>query len=146
LGITNKNLICKKGLSFYKIKNMKNYQPHYQPDYQNEIIATFTGESKLPLKELAMKVAEESSIGTWTKISTCSDKIFNKLSAKVFFCQPLKKIFKIAYPLDLFEPRSIPQLLSSIAGNIFSMKIVKNLRLDDIEFPAKYINQYPGPQ
>ncbi len=125
---------------------MKNYQPHYQPDYKNEIIATFYGESKLPLKELAVKVAEESSIGTWTKLSTLSDKVFNKLAAKVFFCQPRQGIFKIAYPLDLFEPRSIPQLLSSLAGNIFSMKIIKNLRLNDLEFPEKYINQYPGPQ
>ncbi len=118
----------------------------YKPKPQEEIIVTYYGESKLSLNKLAQKVAEESSIGTWTKVKTLSDKVFNKLAAKVFSVNTRTGIFKIAYPLALFEPNSIPQLLSSIGGNIFSMKLVKNLRLQDIEFPEKYINQYPGPK
>ncbi|MBL7141805.1 type III ribulose-bisphosphate carboxylase [Patescibacteria group bacterium] len=118
----------------------------YKPNYQNEIIATFYLESKLPLKQAAIKVAEESSIGTWTKLTTLSARTLKKLAAKVFYLNSKNKIVKIAYPLALFEPKSIPQLLSSIGGNIFSMKLIKNLRLQDIEFPKKYINQYPGPK
>jgi len=118
----------------------------HKPDTKNEIIVTYYGESNLSLKELAQKVAEESSIGTWTKLTTLSNKVFQKLAARVFYINPKTGIFKIAYPLDLFEPKSIPQLLSSIGGNVFSMKLVKNLRLQDIEFPEKYINQYPGPR
>lgn len=121
-------------------------KPGYKPDYKNEIIVTFFGESKIPFKKMAEKVAEESSIGTWTKVSTLSDKVFDKLSARVFYLNPKTGIFKIAYPLALFEKNSIPQLLSSIAGNIFSMKVIKNLRLQDIEFPKKYINSFPGPK
>ncbi len=119
---------------------------NYKPKPKDEIIVTYYGESKLSLSKLAQKVAEESSIGTWTKVNTLSDKIFNKLAAKVFSVNNKTGIFKIAYPLALFEPNSIPQLLSSIGGNVFSMKLVKNLRLQDIEFPEKYINQYLGPR
>jgi ribulose-bisphosphate carboxylase large chain len=119
---------------------------NYKPNYQNEIVATFYGESRSSLKELAIKTAEESSIGTWTKINTLSSDILKRLAARIFYVNVKTGIFKIAYPLALFEPASIPQLLSSIAGNIFSMKAVKNLRLEDIEFPEKYINKYPGPK
>ncbi len=119
---------------------------NYKPDYQNEIIATFYGESKISLKELAEKIAAESSIGTWTKINTLSDKVFEKIAARIFYVDSKSGIFKIAYPLILFEKSNIPQLLSSIAGNIFSMKVVKNLRLQDLEFPQKYINSFSGPK
>ncbi len=119
---------------------------NYKPDYKNELIATYYAEAKLSLGQIGIKVAEESSIGTWTKLTTLSPRIFERLAARVFYIDPKKGIFKIAYPLALFEPKSIPQLLSSLAGNIFSMKVVKNLRLEDIEFPEKYINRYPGPK
>ena len=100
----------------------------------------------LSLSQAAEKIAAESSIGTWTKLSTLSKKTFDKLSAKIFFVSEKEKLVKIAYPLELFEPRSIPQLLSSIAGNIFSMKDIKNLRLENIEFPDSYINKFSGPK
>ncbi|MBU4223474.1 MAG: type III ribulose-bisphosphate carboxylase, partial [Euryarchaeota archaeon] len=53
---------------------------------------------------------------------------------------------KIAYPSALFEVESIPQLLSSIAGNIFSMKLLNNLRLMDVTFPKEVINSFHGPK
>nr|VDD89095.1 RuBisCO long chain, Form III-c [uncultured bacterium] len=126
---------------------MNNYlRLNYKPDYKNDIIAVFYGESKLSLSELAIKVAEESSIGTWTKITTLSPKTFEKLAGRIFYVNSKTGVFKIAYPLALFEPKNIPQLLSSIGGNVFSMKAVENLRLEDIEFPQKYINGFPGPK
>jgi len=96
---------------------------NYKPDYKNELIATYYAEAKLSLGQIGIKVAEESSIGTWTKLTTLSPRIFERLAARVFYIDPKKGIFKIAYPLALFEPKSIPQLLSSLAGNIFSMKV-----------------------
>jgi len=119
---------------------------NYHPKKDREIIATFYVESKLPLKAAASEIAAESSIGTWTKVTTLTPEIFKKLSAKVFYLNPRQKIVKIAYPLALFELGNLPQLLSSIGGNIFSMKIIKNLRLLDLEFPDKYINSYQGPK
>ncbi|MCF7907109.1 type III ribulose-bisphosphate carboxylase [Patescibacteria group bacterium] len=127
-----------------KEKN-KYLQLEYKPNYQEEIIATFYGESNGSLEELSEQVAGESSIGTWTKLTTLSDEVFQRLGARIFSLDKKNNIFKIAYPLSLFEKGSIPQLLSSVGGNIFSMKAVKNLRLENIEFPEKYIKSYPGP-
>ncbi|MEK6829420.1 MAG: type III ribulose-bisphosphate carboxylase, partial [Nanoarchaeota archaeon] len=51
----------------------------------------------------------------------------------------------IAYPRDLWEKGNMPQLLSGIAGNIFGMKALKNLRLVDVSLPEEYLKSFPGP-
>ncbi len=109
------------------------------------IIATFRIESTLPLRDSAQIVAGESSIGTWTTIKTMKAATFHRLSAKVIRLLPKDKLVQIAYPLELFEPGNIPQLLSSIAGNIFSMKIIDKLRLEDLKMPAAYLHSFLGP-
>lgn len=98
------------------------------------------------LKEVAEAVAAESSVGTWTHPKTLDYKIFKRLSAKVIEIDKKKKLVKIEYPLDLFERKNICQLLATIGGNIFSMKLLKNLRLEDVKFPEKYINDFLGPK
>lgn len=118
----------------------------YKLKFESEIIATFYVESKLPLENIAVEIAKESSIGSWTKLTTSSQKIFDKLAPQIFYLNEKNKIIKIAYPIALFEFGNIPQLLSSLAGNIFSMKIINNLRLLDIEFPKKYIDSFQGPR
>ncbi|HNZ86278.1 MAG TPA: type III ribulose-bisphosphate carboxylase [bacterium] len=125
--------------------NKKSYiNLNYKPD-KDDIIATYRIESKLGLEKAAIEVAAESSIGTWTKLSTLTQKTFNKLASQIFFIDKKKKIVKIAYPIELFELGSIPQLLSALAGNIFSMKTIDNLRLEDLSLSTKYINSFQGP-
>jgi len=68
----------------------------------------------------------------------------NKLGAKVFAIS--ENWIKIAYPQELFEENNIPNILSSIAGNVFGMKCVKGLRLEDIKFPKKLLKSFPGPR
>ncbi len=117
---------------------------HYKAN-KNDIIATYRIESKLGLERAAIEVAAESSIGTWTHISTLKQKTFDKLAPQIFFIDKKKKIVRIAYPIENFELGSIPQLLSGLAGNIFSMKIIDNLRLEDLSLSTKYINSFEGP-
>jgi len=52
---------------------------------------------------------------------------------------------KVAYPIELFEPGNMPQIISSIAGNIFGMKAIQNLRLEDIRWPQKLARSFRGP-
>ena len=52
----------------------------------------------------------------------------------------------VAYPLILWELGNIPQLLSGIAGNIFGMKAVTDLRLLDATLPLEYIQAFKGPE
>ncbi len=95
------------------------------------------------LKDAAANVALESSIGTWSEVKT-EKQYIRKLGAKVFSIKG--KDVKIAYPAPLFEKGNAPNILSSIAGNIFGMKIVKNLRLEDIKIPNNILNSFLGPK
>lgn len=116
-----------------------------QPNLAKHIIATFYIESKIPFGQAVKEVVAESSIGTWTELATLKPKVASQLAPKVFYLNRQTGIVKVAYPLSLFEPGNIPQLLSSVGGNIFGMKDLKNLRLLDLDFPEKYVNSFYGP-
>jgi len=53
---------------------------------------------------------------------------------------------KIAYPIELFELGNMPNILSSVAGNVFGLKTLRNLRLSDVYFPLKLIKSFKGPK
>jgi len=116
----------------------------YKPS-KTDLIVTFYVEPAegMPFEEVAGRVASESSVGTWTTLAELPDRV-RSLMAKTY--EREGNIIKVAYPLDLWEPHNIPQLLSGIAGNIFGMKAVKNLRLIDYEPPQSYIKGFRGPQ
>jgi ribulose-bisphosphate carboxylase large chain len=115
----------------------------YEPK-ENDLICEFRIDPSrgTSVKEAAEHIAAESSIGTWTDVSTMKPRI-RKLGAKVFEIKG--KYVKIAYPLELFEPGNMSQILSSIAGNIFGMKVVKNLRLEDVKWPYELMKSFKGP-
>ena len=115
-------------------------------DPKKHIIATFTlGVTGEPYEKTAGGVAAESSVGTWTDVSTEQKTMWDKLHAKVTDLDEKNGTMTIAYPLDLFEYGNLPQFLSSIAGNIFGLKEVAALRITDIDFPEQYVRSYPGP-
>jgi ribulose-bisphosphate carboxylase large chain len=95
------------------------------------------------MKEAAGGVAAESSVGTWTELTTVKPYI-DKLAARVFNIEG--NIAKIAYPQELFEPGNMPNILSSIAGNVFGLRALENLRLIDIDFPSKLVKSFKGPK
>lgn len=94
------------------------------------------------LKRAAEAVAVESSTGTWTDVKT-KRPIVEKIHARVFEIKHNR--IRVAYPSELFEAGNIPQLMSSVAGNIFGMKALKRLRLEDMDFPRKMVRSYRGP-
>jgi len=93
-------------------------------------------------KEAIGRIASESSAGTWTTLHDLPPRV-EKIKARAFELNG--KYVKIAYPIDLWEPGNAPQLLSGIAGNIFGMKALRNLRLIDASFPRQYIKSFKGP-
>jgi ribulose-bisphosphate carboxylase large chain len=97
----------------------------------------------LSLEEAAGGVAAESSVGTWTELTT--EKPYVKhLAARVFKLEG--NAAKIAYPIELFEPGNMPNILSSVAGNVFGLKTLKNLRLSDIDVPDALVKSFKGPR
>jgi ribulose-bisphosphate carboxylase large chain len=51
----------------------------------------------------------------------------------------------LSWPLDTLGP-SLPNLLATIAGNLFELKPVTGLRLLDIRMPDAFAAAYPGPK
>ena len=94
-------------------------------------------------KEAAGRIASESSAGTWTTLYHLPMRV-DKIKAIAFELK--ERYVKIAYPLELWEAGNVPQLLSGIAGNIFGMKALQNLRLVDVSFPESYIQHFKGPR
>ncbi|MGE5556568.1 MAG: type III ribulose-bisphosphate carboxylase [Methanocella sp.] len=115
----------------------------YKPK-ETDLLCTFYVEPDgISLKEAAGGVAAESSVGTWTELTTEKSYV-KKLAAHVYSIEG--NTIKIAYPIELFEQGSMPNILSSVAGNVFGLKALKNLRLLDVEFPKALISGFKGPQ
>ena len=112
---------------------------------KSDVLAAFYVEpaAGTDIKEAAGAVASESSIGTWTDLATMKQSIWDDLRARVYSIEG--NVAKIAYPEVLFEAGNIPQFLSSVAGNVFGMRAVENLRLLDIFLTQKFLDDLKGP-
>ena len=97
----------------------------------------------ISLKEAAGGVAAESSVGTWTELTTIKPYV-EKLAARVFSIEGNN--IRIAYPIELFEQGNLPNILSSVAGNVFGLRALKNLKLTDIQLPKELVHSFKGPK
>jgi ribulose-bisphosphate carboxylase large chain len=100
----------------------------------------------LGLKKVAEDVAGESSIGTWTDISTMNNNVAKKLSPRIYYISEKEKRVRIAYPIELFELGNLPEILSSIGGNIFGMKSVQGILWEDLRIPKEMLKKFKGPK
>ena len=128
---------------------------YWQPDYvpkDTDVIALFriTPQPGCEAHELGAAVAGESSTATWTVVWTDRLTACEVYRAK---CYQVDKVPNtenqffayIAYDIDLFEPNSIANLTASIIGNVFGIKAVKALRLEDMRIPVAYLKTFQGP-
>ncbi|MDD5340640.1 MAG: type III ribulose-bisphosphate carboxylase [Candidatus ainarchaeum sp.] len=106
------------------------------------VLFYFEPNEGITVKEAIGRIASESSTGTWTTLFRMPPRM-QKLQATAFSVDG--NYVKVAYPLDLWEEGNAPQLLSGIAGNIFGMKALKNLRLVDVTLPSAYVRHFKGP-
>lgn len=115
----------------------------YEPD-RDDLVVLFYFEPPqgMTKKESAGRIASESSTGTWTTLTNLPDRM-KKLQATAFEIKG--NHLKVAYPNGLWEDGNFCQLKSGIAGNIFGMKGVRNLRLIDVSLPLNYVKHFKGP-
>jgi len=115
----------------------------YKPK-STEIVCEFRVEPRrVKMRYAAGGIAAESSIGTWTEVGTMKKHI-EKLAAKVFYIR--NNTVQIAYPIELFELDNMSNFLSSVAGNVFGLKELRNLRLNDVHLPRKFVKSFRGPK
>jgi ribulose-bisphosphate carboxylase large chain len=129
---------------------------YYAPDYQpkdTDILAAFriTPQPGVEPTEASAAVAGESSTATWTVVWTDRLTDHKMYQAKCYNVEEVpgtdgqQHIAYIAYDIDLFEEGSIPNMSSSIIGNVFGFKALKALRLEDLRIPPQYIKTFQGP-
>jgi len=116
---------------------------NYEPEETDVVCSFYVEPEGVTMKEAAGGVAAESSIGTWTELTTVKPYV-EKLAAHAFSIEGNN--VKIAYPIELFESGNMPNILSSVSGNVFGLRTLKNLRLNDIHFPLKLIRSFKGPK
>jgi len=133
-------------------KEMGYWRPDYEPE-DTDILAAFriTPQAGVDAEEAAAAVAGESSTATWTVVWTDQLSAYENYQGKAYKVEPVpgsdppQWIAYIAYKLDLFEEGSIPNLTSSIIGNVFGFKALKALRLEDMRIPQEYLKTFQGP-
>jgi ribulose-bisphosphate carboxylase large chain len=117
----------------------------YKPE-EDELLIAFkvTPRTGTSMEEAASAVAAESSVGTWTEVELGNEQKYNKFKARVYRIEG--DIAYISYPLIIFEKNSIPNILSSVVGNVFGFKAVSALRIEDMKIPLALVNSFPGPK
>ncbi|MCX7853962.1 MAG: hypothetical protein N2383_14440, partial [Caldilineales bacterium] len=118
------NALFAAGVREYSAEGRYYWDIGFQPS-ENHVLAAFriTPQEGVSFAEAAAAVAAESSFATWTNV--WSDYLVDPAaySARTYDIKPVpgrddQVIAYIAYPLDLFEEGSLPNLMSSIVGNV----------------------------
>ncbi|WP_460024677.1 type III ribulose-bisphosphate carboxylase [Infirmifilum sp. SLHALR2] len=123
----------------------------YTPDPDEEVVVTFrvTPAEGFTVEDAAGAVAAESSVGTWTTLYQWYDqRRVDRLMGKAYEFRDLgdgSYLVRVAYPAELFEEGNMPAFMASVAGNVFGMKRVKGLRVEDIYLPPRFLRAFKGP-
>ena len=115
----------------------------YEPKTTDVICDFYVEPDGISLTEAAGGVAAESSVGTWTELTTIKPYV-EKLAARVFSINGNN--IRVAYSIELFEHGNMPNILSSVAGNVFGLRTLKNLRLNNIHLPQELVQSFKGPK
>ncbi|MBX2853934.1 MAG: ribulose-bisphosphate carboxylase large subunit family protein [Rhodobacteraceae bacterium] len=126
------------------------------------IVAEYELESPLPLEHAAEVIAGEQSSGTFVRLPGETDDLRARSGARVEQVTvqetraspslPCKRQgdqcqrgrIRISWPIETMGP-SLPNLLATVAGNLFELAEVSALRLLDVTLPSAFADAYPGP-
>jgi ribulose-bisphosphate carboxylase large chain len=136
------------------------------PDSEARVHARYWIETPYPLERAAETMAGEQSTGTFVRVPGETDELRKAHAARVEHIHELdsvstpslpgagtpigKPVYRCAevslsWPLSNMGP-SLPNLLATVAGNLFELKPFSGLKLLDITLPAEFLDRYQGPQ
>jgi ribulose-bisphosphate carboxylase large chain len=116
------------------------------------INATYELDTAIAPERAADIIAGEQSSGTFVAIPG-EDEALKARAAATWQITPLNEpctapnkryLLKLSWPLQNLGA-SLPNLLATVAGNLYELKHVAKLRLLDIEMPDEFAAAYPGP-
>jgi len=130
------------------------------------ILATYWVETAYPLLQAVEVMAGEQSSGTFVKVPGETPELKERSGARVERIAELDEVsqpslpgagapagakswrraeVEISWPIENMGP-SLPNLLATVAGNLFELKQFSGLRLTDLRLPQVFRDAYPGPQ
>ena len=131
-------------------------------EVREEVVATYTIETPGSLKWAAEALAGEQSTGTFIQIPGETAEIHQKHAGRVVEVEPLDSSqtpallgsvpasgsfnrgrIKVAFPVQNFG-YALPNLMATVAGNLFELNQFSGIRLEDVDFPASYIDRQAG--
>jgi ribulose-bisphosphate carboxylase large chain len=93
-------------------------------------------------------IAGEQSTGTFTRVPGETDELRERHGARVESVRESGDGWhdvEISWPLANLGP-SLPNLLATVAGNLWEVKQFSGLRLLDLKLPPAFLERYCGPQ
>jgi ribulose-bisphosphate carboxylase large chain len=131
----------------------------------HRIVAHYRVETAMDVRKAAETMAGEQSSGTFVAIPGETPELTARSGARVEAIELLEAVAEpslpgakrvagkpyqranvtLSWPLDNLGP-SLPNLLATVAGNLFELQQFSGLRLLDIELPAPFFSRYQGPQ
>ena len=135
----------------------------------SRIRATYRIETAYPLDEAAAAMAGEQSSGTFVDVPGETDVLRERHGARVERISDGATVERPTLPgatspadsgegtdyqratVELSFPlvnigKSLPNLLTMVAGNLFELRYFSGIRLLDLDIPAEIVEAYPGPQ
>lgn len=136
---------------------------------QERVYATYRIETAHPLEHAAAVMAGEQSTGTFIRVPGETDELRERFAARVERISELEEVDSPSLPgsrpprnlsgppryrraevvlswsIENMGP-SLPNLLATVAGNLFELREFSGLRLLDLDLPAAFAAAYPGPQ
>ena len=131
------------------------------------IEARYWIETAWPLEEAAATMAGEQSTGTFIRVPGETDELRERYGARVEKLTPLGEVGQPSLPgsglprsgpatrrtaevtlsWPLHNPgTSLPNLLATLAGNLWELKPFSGMRLLDVSLPPEFLTAYRGPQ
>lgn len=129
----------------------------------NRIHAKYWIETAAPLESAAATMAGEQSSGTFIRVPGETDELRERHAARVEAIRELESVttpslpgakkgpkyhraeVDLSWPLENLGP-SLPNLMATVAGNLFELQQFSGLKLLDIALPKPFRDRYPGPQ
>ncbi|ABS68160.1 Ribulose-bisphosphate carboxylase [Xanthobacter versatilis] len=126
------------------------------------VYATYWMETGGDPARTAEVIAGEQSSGTFVALATETAELKERSGARVERLDILdtadipslpggmasdrytRAILELSWPVENFGP-SLPNLMSTIAGNLFELHQVSGLRLIDLKLPPSFTNAFAGP-
>jgi ribulose-bisphosphate carboxylase large chain len=122
-------------------------------------------ETALDPRQAAEIMAGEQSSGTFIKLANETEELKARAAARIEHLEEIDAVatpslpgaaadrgqgyrrarVTLSWPLDNIGP-SLPNLMSTVAGNLFELNPFSGLRITDIRLPSAFAAAYPGPR